>query len=725
LIKRKCEHEQYQLFRNAFLIVSGHGLKLWTKKDSFTAVKEGYMAHLRKCFHTQEALMPAKECWLDIGQEDTPEACDGIALTLLQKATCAGAWTNKFRAIDQRSNLTRRQWYPWCLTRDVGSITLEVLPTNRLHSQGGVAYNKAYNLHKDIFATPMKGVIPFNLNQLEGLGFDQDLLNRWYELSHRGGQTSNLQKRKHLLDVYQQVKRRLYIALQDTYETCFGVRQEYRINLFRLKRLDMRAGASDHRSCHRPYMVLETEEVNDFIEADVNRWLLCLEALICQVEQGPVGLSPISAQHQMTNGVMVSAIVRTLQANLGAKRYLQERSLWSKAWTVKRRTRQQQGDDGEDHDSEVDGIERLGLDYDQCHLRHGLALLPAKLIDWENLPVFSPHIVSQLGIAKNGFGRHLRHGHNLHHELHAEHDVMELYRRQLQGTRALPIDSLSENGHLAVLKLGAELVIRSYLREILNIMKGRECGMEAHDVIGERLSDLESDGFMGFTYVMMEKLFHHPPHVIIAKRSARRGISILGQYDMQTWHGRLSALFSWDDQQSESAKARGWEHSPFRVLSRRLAYLIGEELGQMAKQQFLPLLITHAASKLWLIPQFDLDKLSVLRKASEHHAASTQTAMKELTFWQRTNWIMPQLPNHLFGVLQRLENGWDNDTKIDRRDMDRWDEIKTSLEEPQQLMVRCEGNSTGGSEGLVKNPHRYGQDLRLHLAIIFWNELGP
>ena len=715
-VQRHCESERHPLFRDAFLIVSGHGLKLSTKKISFAEVKTAFMEHLNTCFHVNEELMPAKECWVDLGQEDTPEPMRQYGLTLLRKSACTHLWADQFKAVNQRSNLLRKTWFPWALTRDAGSMSVEILRTNKYHSEGGVAYNKAYNLHKDLFATPMKGLIPFELAQLEGLAFDQELLNRWYELSHRGGQTSHLQKRKQLHQVYQQVKSRVKAALKDTLETCFGVRQEYRINLHRLRRLNIPATVPDLRTCHRPYNVFFTGAVNNYLAADVDRWLLCIEVLLAQTEQGPAGLDPCSAEQQMVNGVMVSAMIRTLQANLGAKRHLQERSLWSKNWMVKER-RPDQADASDEENGAMETM-KLGLNYDRCHQRHGLALLPADLIEWQGLPTFSPHLIGRLGLAKNGFGRHLHQGQTLHHKVHADVGLIGSYKQRLVTSLTLPEDSEDENGRPTVFQLGAELVIQAYIQEIWAILKRRH-GQEDKDVVREQLSAWESAGLMGCSFDMIEKLFDDEPHVIYVKRAPRRGTSLFAQYDMNTWAGRLSALFRWNDQRQPSDKIRGWEHSPFRVLSKRLAFVIDEELGSAAAEEFVSVLISHAARKLWIIPQFDLDKLSVMRKTSKHHGTSTREVIRALSEWDRTNWIMPQLPRHLHGVVKRLDCGWDGDAKINWEDLDRWDEIKEIIDKPATFMVRTEGDAGWDDEGLIKNPHRYGQDLKLHHAITF------
>ena len=46
---------------------------------------------------------------------------------------------------------------------------------------------------------------------------------------------------------------------------------------------------ADRTSRHMPYWVLATKEVNGFVAAELNRWLLCLEVLIERASVGHDG----------------------------------------------------------------------------------------------------------------------------------------------------------------------------------------------------------------------------------------------------------------------------------------------------------------------------------------------------------------------------------------------------------------------------------------------------
>ena len=79
------------------------------------------------------------------------------------------------------------------LTRDAGSLSIELQGRNELRSCGGIAYNKAYNISKDLFATPFKQHESFGNPQFEALGFSPKHINRW-QCINRGGLSSHPHK---------------------------------------------------------------------------------------------------------------------------------------------------------------------------------------------------------------------------------------------------------------------------------------------------------------------------------------------------------------------------------------------------------------------------------------------------------------------------------------------------------------------------------------------------
>jgi hypothetical protein len=92
-----------------------------------------------------------------------------LAVVLLRKPACLRSWADQFRAPKAlRTRITTKS-YPWHLTRDAGSAEVVLAARNPLRELGGIAFNKAYNVHKVLFDTPIKGFRLFELPALEGL----------------------------------------------------------------------------------------------------------------------------------------------------------------------------------------------------------------------------------------------------------------------------------------------------------------------------------------------------------------------------------------------------------------------------------------------------------------------------------------------------------------------------------------------------------------------------
>lgn len=151
----------HDAFRDPFLVVMGYGLKLSTKRDTFQQTRRDFLAQLEQCFDISPERMPPEDCWLDLGMEDTPLAgsmpCEGI--TLLHKRHCLNRWVEQFACPEHDSQLTQPSRFHWALTRDAGSASVELRQTNALR-EDGIAYNKAYNVNKEQYATPLKGLQP-------------------------------------------------------------------------------------------------------------------------------------------------------------------------------------------------------------------------------------------------------------------------------------------------------------------------------------------------------------------------------------------------------------------------------------------------------------------------------------------------------------------------------------------------------------------------------------
>ena len=488
----------------------------------------------------------------------------------------------------------------------------------------------------------------------------------------------------------------------------------------RFSRLGLDDTPDDDPHPHRPYYAFRTREINSYIGYDVNRWLIGLEALICRVDPGPGGLAPASAEQQMINGVMVTTIMRTLRAKLSEQEYRSRRSLWLHSWRSKPRP---EGDasGSEAEEGSEPTIVRRGLDYVGSVERTGLAWLPTDLILWEGLPTFKPDIFHRLGVAYNGFGGRLNQTLRVQTLLQQEHRELALYREWLQRSLTLPKRSPDPHGRRWVFRVGAELIIQSYQLEILGILRRRSQETNPRiDIVQERWDAIQSKGLQGFSYDLLITLLLAPPHVVLVKKKARRGRSLLDQYWTGHWIDRVAGLFGLDDDRLGATTKRGWEHSPFRVLKRRLQHIVVDVLGRKAERTLEKVINLHACQKMLIIPQYDLDKLSVLRKTRN---IALRRTLEEMGLLGRTNWTMPKLELCHARKMQVLEEAAEDDELFDS-DLDRFQrEIHEELTtRADRLAILAEGDRNQDS-GMVKSPMRYGVDTKLNLAIEFRNQL--
>lgn len=228
-------------FHDLFLVIVAHDLKYSTKSHNALTCRNDFLAYLRLCFHWSSNFFPPDDCWLDFAVEDTPVPSPGsLSVTLLRKTPCLQAWQTQFSCPMSTRPRYRSLNYKWALTRAAGSTSIELRSNNILRRHGHIAYNKAYNIHKTLFTTVIKGYQPFDNPQFEALAFSQDLMGRWYRANKRGSELTYTKKRQHLLHSYFATKKRITTALQDHQNGNYGVRQEYRIrwSLFAAMQLD-------------------------------------------------------------------------------------------------------------------------------------------------------------------------------------------------------------------------------------------------------------------------------------------------------------------------------------------------------------------------------------------------------------------------------------------------------------------------------------------------------
>jgi hypothetical protein len=265
------------------------------------------------------------------------------------------------------------------------------------------------------------------------------------------------------------------------------------------------------------------------------------------------------------------------------------------------------------------------------------------LILWNVIPTFTEQALKELALADNAFQKSFHKTRNIQKLLLREDTMLKLFRSYLRESE------------IAGLKMGVQLSIQSYVQEVLALLAQRWTEGPRNPkrrleefIASVGLEEEETSGLRGLSWVMVAKLIGSPPRIVGVRQSkaggkARNGKAHFAQHDTGLWKDKVFALFAWDDERADAGKKRGWHNAAFRLLTRRLHSIVVEEAGNLGGRRFLALLKHYAAQRLWMVPQYDYDKLSVMYKASKHHSQSTKEEIRALTPLERTNWLVPQL----------------------------------------------------------------------------------
>ena len=389
--------------------------------------------------------------------------------------------------------------------------------------------------------------------------------------------------------------------------------------------------------------------------------MLCLEALASRSVKGAGGLAVAPEHEQVLNGVMISAMVQTLQLSFSGMEPTARRALWLTSW----RPRHKAPDDGLAVDSSADedrsdaddpAIEEVfGLQYRDALQEYGTVWLPSDIIMWEGLPLFTRAILPQLALAQqdNAFQR----------IFHATTDIQDKltrtsmrarwfrqYTKEARGDWSGTDEETPPPGMMTpVFSLGAELAIQMYIQKVFSIILAR--AVEGTSDRAEkqrikqrytaRLTDDELLGLEGLNHALVARLLGDESPLVVFGRGGRANAYFKSHATGQ-WISRVRELFTWNDHPGR--KMRGWENEPYRQFARQMYRIVAQEINILTAEQFLNELAIVAHRRLLTILQYDYDKLSVMRKAFSHHSEYTREKIQEQTMIERTQWLVAQVP---------------------------------------------------------------------------------
>ncbi|KAK3081785.1 hypothetical protein LTS18_002791 [Coniosporium uncinatum] len=327
-------------FRAPILVVSSHDLKSHLRQDSFGDVQSLFTNHLERLFVLDRRDWIPEGIHCDLGVECRPTV---PGITLLNKSHCLRTWAGLFDCPMSRTSRTKRTFFTWNNTRDAGSASVELAPSNTLQVVGGLIYHKAYNKIIRLHQTPFKKYGPFDNPQFEALAYSQELIDQWYTTARARGAPGASAKRAQLLLGLQRTRLRISEILtghpishplgevaddirQRRRQSSWAIRREFRLRLSVFQQLSELPNVSLDREQshpveedilvrHRPYWVCLTTDVLDLWAADINRWLFAAEVLISRATDGPPGSGRLacSTEEQLVNGAMLAAVLRIIR----------------------------------------------------------------------------------------------------------------------------------------------------------------------------------------------------------------------------------------------------------------------------------------------------------------------------------------------------------------------------------------------------------------------------
>ena len=171
--------QMHSAFKDSFLMIFSHDLKLHTKCSICQCTEENYLCHLNICFCFELKLFSDENCWLNLEMKNTSLQLlkDDCRIILLHRTECLDSWCQKFMNLKNECVCTQEILYLWWLSCDVSNMSVHLTLSNSLWKKGLIVYNKIYNLYKDLFMISIKNCSSFDNSDLENLSFSQKLLD--------------------------------------------------------------------------------------------------------------------------------------------------------------------------------------------------------------------------------------------------------------------------------------------------------------------------------------------------------------------------------------------------------------------------------------------------------------------------------------------------------------------------------------------------------------------
>ena len=230
-------------FRDLFLVISDHDLKNNIQRVAVDEIRKNFYSLLDRCFYWNFDRMSIENSWIDLNIENISNISfdifiSTIATTFLRKKACFHHWIDQFKCRKNRTSHTITRKYTYELTRNCDSSTITLRIRNILRQHEFIAYNKIYNLHKNVFWSLYRKEF-FDNSQFEELAYFQKIMIRWYAAAMIHKQIVQSNKRQTLSKAFFRTIDRAITELKTFKARHFEMRQKYRINWIMFEKLNL------------------------------------------------------------------------------------------------------------------------------------------------------------------------------------------------------------------------------------------------------------------------------------------------------------------------------------------------------------------------------------------------------------------------------------------------------------------------------------------------------
>ena len=229
-------------FRDFFFVINDHDLKNSTQRVAVDEIRKNFYSLFDRCFYWNFDRMSIENSWVDLSIENISNIffdifISTIATTFFRKKACFHHWIDQFRCRKNRTSHTIIREYTYELTRNCDSSTITLRTRNTLRQHEFIAYNKIYNLHKNVFWSLYRKKF-FDNSQFEKLAYFQEIMIRWYAAAMIHKQIAQSNKRQTLSKAFFRTIDRTITELKTFKTRHFEMRQKYRINWIMFEKLN-------------------------------------------------------------------------------------------------------------------------------------------------------------------------------------------------------------------------------------------------------------------------------------------------------------------------------------------------------------------------------------------------------------------------------------------------------------------------------------------------------